>query len=150
MQSAPDAPACPVDRAQLRRWVRAALERDAALTLRFVGEDEGRRLNRSFRGRPHATNVLTFAYEGDAVAPARGTRRARSGPVQGDIVLCLPVVAREAREQGKRVRDHLAHLVVHGVLHAQGWDHENLLEAQRMEAREVQILRRFRIANPYR
>src|SRR5690349_19927623 len=83
VQQGDDAPPCPVDRAQLRRWVRAALECDAALTLRFVGEDEGQRLNRDYRRRNHATNVLTFAYE----------RHAPHDPLQGDIVLCLPVVS---------------------------------------------------------
>ena len=131
----------PVDRAQLRRWSLAALERDAELTLRLVGLAEGRALNAGFRGRDYATNVLTFAYD---AAPAR-----RYDPVRADIVLCLPVVVREARAQRKSVRDHLGHLVVHGVLHAQGMDHEIPAQALRMEARETAILRRFRIADPY-
>jgi probable rRNA maturation factor len=129
----------PVDRSQLRRWAAAALGQDAALTLRFVGSAEGRTLNHEFRGRDYATNVLTFEY------PMMG-----EGPLEADIVICLPVLAKEARAQGKSLRDHLAHLVVHGTLHAQGMDHENDADAQAMESREVEILRRFRIADPYR
>ena len=136
---------CPASRPQLRRWVRAALVRDAALTLRLVGEAEGRALNAQFRGRDYATNVLTFAYD-DGPPGAH----APDGPVQADIVICVPVLEREAREQHKTLRDHLAHLVVHGVLHAQGMDHEDDDEAREMEARETAVLRRFRIADPYR
>lgn len=135
----------PVDRAQLRRWSQAALERDAELTLRLVGLAEGRALNAGFRGRDYATNVLTFAYDGDAPgAPVRDV------PVHADVVLCLPVLVREARAQRKPLRAHLAHLVVHGLLHAQGMDHEDEREAARMEAREREVLRRFRIPDPYR
>jgi probable rRNA maturation factor len=126
---------CPADRPQLRRWALAALAHDAALTLRLVGKAEGRRLNAGFRGKDYATNVLTFAYD----APAGG------GPIEADIVICLPVVASEARGQRKTLREHLAHLVVHGVLHAQGMDHED-----EGDARETEVLRRFRIADPYR
>lgn len=123
-------------RSTLRRWIRLALERDAVITLRFVGAREGRRLNREFRGRDHATNVLTFDY---AQRPA----------VSADIVICVPVVAREARAQGKRLRAHLAHLVIHGTLHAQGYDHQRPRDAAAMEAREVELLARLRIADPY-
>lgn len=135
-----DPGACPADRPQLRRWARAALSRDAVLSLRLVDEAEARSLNAQFRGRDYATNVLTFAYD---EAPA-------DGPVEADIVICLPVVASEARSQRKPMRDHLAHLVVHGVLHAQGLDHENDADAAEMEARETAVLRRFGIADPYR
>lgn len=121
----------------LVRWISAALERDAELTVRFVGAAEARRLNREFRGKDYATNVLTFDY---AHAPA----------VLADIVLCVPVVRREAREQRKAFRDHLAHLVVHGVLHAQGHDHERAVPARKMEARELQILAGLGIRDPYR
>jgi probable rRNA maturation factor len=138
VQLAPGAGECPADRAQLRRWARAALSRDATLALRLVGEREGRALNRDYRGTDHATNVLTFAYGED------------EGMARADVVVCLPVVAREARAQRKSVRDHLAHLIVHGVLHAQGMDHEDERDAAEMEAREVAVLRRFRIADPYR
>jgi probable rRNA maturation factor len=136
-----DAGALPADRAQLRRWVRGALGRDAVLTLRFVGRAEGRALNAQFRGRDYATNVLTFAYD---ESPAPGE------PLSADIVVCMPVVLDEARAQGKSARDHLAHLVVHGTLHAQGHDHEEEDAAREMEALETAILGRFRIADPYR
>ena len=141
VQTGESAGECPADRSQLRRWVRAALSHDAALTLRFVGEAEGRALNAGYRGRDYATNVLTFTYD----PPTDDT-----DPLQADIVICLPVVAREALAQDKSVRDHLAHLVVHGVLHAQGMDHEDDAQAREMEARETEVLRRFRIADPYR
>jgi probable rRNA maturation factor len=143
IQLAPDAGELPADRRQLRRWASAALACDAALTLRLVGAAEARTLNAQFRGRDHATNVLTFAYDDDA------DDATRAAFVQADIVICLPVVAREAGEQGKSVRDHLAHLIVHGVLHAQGMDHDIAAEAQAMEALEIALLRRFGIGNPY-
>ena len=124
-------------RPALRRWATAALERDAQVTLRFVGAREGRTLNRRFRRRDRATNVLTFVYD-DGVSLA------------GDIVLCAPVVAREARAQRKTLRAHYAHLVIHGMLHLQGYDHERDDDAAHMEAREVALLRQLGYANPYR
>ncbi len=132
------------DRQQLRRWVNAALNMASQaqnheaiqLTLRFVDEVEGRSLNRDFRHKDYATNVLTFPYDEPNVLAA-------------DIVLCVPVVAREAREQHKVLKNHFAHLVVHGVLHACGHDHEDKAEAEVMEALEAQILARFGIADPY-
>ena len=124
-------------RSTLVRWVKAAVERDAELTLRFVGAAEARRLNRGFRGRDYATNVLTFDYQHAPV-------------VRADIVLCVPVVRREAREQRKGFREHLAHLVVHGVLHAQGHDHDRASRARRMEALEVRVLAGLGIDDPYR
>jgi probable rRNA maturation factor len=124
-------------RATLARWIRPALERDAEITLRFVGAAEGRRLNRDYRGRDYATDVLTFDY---ADAPA----------IHADIVLCVPVIRREAREQHKKYRDHLAHLVVHGVLHAHGYDHDRAARARRMESREVEILGGLGLPDPYR
>jgi probable rRNA maturation factor len=122
--------------AVLRRWARAALAREAEVTLRYVAEAEGRRLNREFRGRDHATNVLTFVY---------GAR-----PLSGDIVICAPVVAREARSQGKPVAAHHAHLLVHGLLHLVGLDHEREDEARRMEARERRVLAALGFPDPYR
>ncbi len=124
-------------RVTLARWVLAALDSDAELTLRFVDAREGRRLNRDFGRKDHATNVLTFAYQ----APPR---------VRADIVICVPVVRREARTQGKTFRDHLAHLVVHGVLHAQGHDHRTKLQASRMEGRELAVLASLGVRDPYR
>ena len=120
----------------LVRWILATLERDGELTVRFVGAAEARRLNREFRGKDYATNVLTFDYQHAPV-------------VLADIVLCVPVVRREAREQRKVFRDHLAHLVVHGVLHAQGHDHDRAAHAKKMEAREVRVLAELGIADPY-
>ena len=131
-----DAGPLPADRRQLRRWVAAALSSDAELVLRFVGNAEGRELNRQFRGRDKATNVLTFDYE-------------REPLVRADIVICLPVLRAEAAAQSKSERDHLAHLVVHGVLQAHGHVHEDDAEARRMEAMETQLLGRFGIGDPY-
>jgi probable rRNA maturation factor len=113
--------------AALRQWARTATA--VPLTLRIVGVAEGRRLNRVYRKKDHATNVLTFAT--------------------GDIVLCHPVIRREARAQGKSLASHYAHLVVHGCLHLRGYDHENKQDAERMAAREILLLRRLGIANPY-
>ena len=120
----------------LRRFARTALARDARVTLRIVGGREGRALNRRYRGRDYATNVLTFVYdEGVSLA--------------GDIVLCAPVVAKEARARDKRLLAHYAHLVIHGMLHLQGYDHERDVDAARMEAREVDVLRALGYADPY-
>ena len=130
---APDLPA----RATLHRWVKRALESDAEITLRFVGAAEGRRLNRDYRGRDYATNVLTFNYHDPS-------------QVEADIVLCLPVLRREARAATLSLRAHLAHLVIHGVLHAQGYDHQRPREAGRMQRRETELLAGLRIADPYR
>ena len=114
----------------------AALERDARITLRFVDRREGRALNRRYRDRDHATNVLTFVYDGGV-------------SLAGDIVLCAPVVAYEARIQHKRLTAHYAHLVIHGMLHLQGYDHERDDDAVRMEAREITLLRALGYGNPY-
>ena len=125
-------------RAQLRRWIYAVLERDATITLRIVSAKEGRALNRDYRDKDYATNVLTFVY---GATP--------DGAVSGDIVLCAPVIAKEAREQRKELQHHYAHLVTHGTLHLQGYDHEADNDAQVMEQREVALLARLKIANPY-
>jgi probable rRNA maturation factor len=128
--------------AQLKRWLVAALDdggRPARVTLRLVNGTEGRALNRQYRGRDYATNVLTFVYHGQAAQV-----------LEGDIVLCAPVVAREAREQGKSLRDHYAHLTIHGALHLCGMDHQNTREARAMETREAALLARWGIADPYR
>ena len=120
----------------LRRWAKAAQERDCAVTVRFVGEREGQTLNALYRGKDYATNVLTFVYdEGD--------------PLEGDIVLCAPVLRREAKAQGKPLVDHCAHLVVHGMLHLQGYEHDTLRAARAMEARETAILARLGVPDPY-
>ncbi len=136
-------------RAQVRRWVRTAIalakrrrpEREtiaaATFTIRFVDVDEGRALNRTFRGKDDATNVLTFPY-----AAARRQ-------IEADLVICMPVVVAEAGAQRKNVMAHCAHLVVHGALHACGYDHEATADADAMEALERAVLARFHIADPY-
>jgi probable rRNA maturation factor len=121
---------------QLARWARAALRGDAEVTVRIVGTTEGRDLNRTYRGRDYATNVLTFVM-------SEGAQYA------GDLVLCAPVVAKEARAQGKDAIAHYAHLTVHGILHLQGFDHETAREAQEMEKLEARILKRLGYPDPY-
>lgn len=123
----------------LRRWVKAALLGDAIVALRVVDEEEGRTLNRDYRGKDYATNVLTFAY-GSA---------AKGEPPSGDIVICAPVVAREAAEQCITLEAHYAHLAVHGMLHLQGYDHETDAEAVTMEAVESFIMQRLGYDDPY-
>ena len=134
-------------RHQVARWIRASLSAPAQLAVRIVGEDEGRALNRDYRGKDYATNVLTFAYAEGAPPPAPGD--AEMPPIEADLVLCAPVVEREASEQGRSLEAHYAHLLVHGTLHAQGHDHEEPAEAERMEALESSILLRLGFADPY-
>ena len=121
---------------QLRRWASAALVQDASITLRIVGQAEGRRLNREFRGKDYATNVLTFAYP-------------EQHPLAGDIVLCASVVRQEAQAQGLDLLAHYAHLVVHGVLHLQGYDHERAAAAEIMESLESEIVMQLGYPDPY-
>ena len=129
-------------RATLRRWLVRALTRDAVVTLRFVGAAEGRRLNRDFRSRDYATNVLTFAYDD-------GAKPRVNAALEGDIVLCVPVLEREARAAGRTLRAHCAHLVLHGALHLQGYDHEKDKDARVMEALETGLLRDLGYSDPY-
>ncbi len=124
-------------RPQFRRWMKAALQQDAQVTLRVVDEAEGRELNKAYRGKDYATNVLTFVYDD---VPA---------PLCGDVVLCAPVVAREAQEQHKALLAHYAHLVVHAALHLQGYDHEDAREAEAMEALETALMAKLGYADPY-
>ena len=133
--------------ASFRKWVTAALaDRDAPaeMAIRIVGADEGRKLNRTYRGKDYATNVLSFPAE-----LPEGLPEDVELPLLGDLVICAPVVARGAAEQGKRPADHWAHLTVHGTLHLLGWDHEADDEAEAMEAREREILAGLGIADPY-
>lgn len=131
-------------RADLRRWLRAAEPGAARVTVRIVDEDEGRELNRDYRGKDYATNVLTFAYgEGEDMPLPEGL------PLMGDLVLCRQVVEQEAAGQGKTVEAHYAHLCVHGMLHLQGYDHLQDAEAEDMEAREREILAGLGYADPY-
>jgi probable rRNA maturation factor len=130
---------------RLRRWVQRALVmakpiESLELTMRFVGKKEGRALNLAYRNKDYATNVLTFAYD------QTGTQ---SGPVVADVVICTPVLKEQARAQRKQFLDHAAHLVVHGTLHALGYDHETAPEAKEMEELETKILHALGVADPY-
>ncbi len=123
----------------LKNAVQAALFAPASLTLRFVNADEGKTLNRDYRGKDYATNVLTFAYTEDSEAET----------TEADIILCTDVLLQEAEQQQKSLTGHTLHLIVHGVLHAQGYDHEEEEEAAEMEGLETEILATLGIANPY-
>ncbi len=130
-------------RAQVRRWVAAALEHPAVITVRIVDADEAQALNQDYRHKGYVPNVLTFEY-GEI-----GRDESGQAILGGDVVICAPVVEREAREQGKALKDHYAHMTIHGVLHLQGYDHIDPQDADIMESRETAILRRFHIPNPY-
>ena len=124
-------------RHKVARWIRHSLDIDGEITVRIVDDQEGQRLNREFRKKDYATNVLTFDYM-------------QSPVVMADLVLCAPVVAKEAREQGKTLQAYYAHLLVHGTLHAQAWDHETSeVDAEAMEAHEIEIMRKLGYKNPY-
>jgi probable rRNA maturation factor len=127
-----------------------------SMTIRIVGERESRYLNATYRGKDKPTNVLSFPFEGSGLGQSGSGRKGGRAPGSphvpvelGDLAICAPVVAREAREQGKELRAHWAHMVVHGVLHLLGYDHENDRDAEVMESREVNILSQFGYANPY-
>ena len=126
-----------LSRSRVTRWIRHALAVDAEITVRIVDAEEGRKLNREYRKKDYATNVLTFDYQQEPT-------------VMADLVLCAPVVEREAREQNKTLEEHYAHLLVHGTLHAQGWDHETSEEdAEEMEAYETDIMKEMGFEDPY-
>jgi probable rRNA maturation factor len=122
--------------AQFGKWARAALRIDTEVTLRIVDEEEGRALNRDYRGKDYATNVLTFPLMEEPL-------------LMGDIVLCAPVVAAEAKAQNKPLHAHYAHLTVHGILHLHGYDHENEAQAELMESLETEIVTKFGYPDPY-
>lgn len=131
-----------ITRPKIRRWVQAALLAPAELTIRFVDAEEGRSLNRDYREKDYATNVLTFAYN-------EGEELSDDEPTRADIILCTDVLEKEAAEQQKSVEEHTAHLIVHGVLHAQGYDHMDDEEAAEMEDLETEILATLGIGDPY-
>ncbi len=137
VQLASRLPGIPSDRL-FRKWLKAALPVRTELSLRVVNAAEGRRLNAEFRGKDYATNVLTFVYH-----------EPKASMLSGDIVLCAPVVAKEAREQGKPLLAHYAHMTIHGALHLAGMDHEKPREAKAMETREIAILADLGFTNPY-
>jgi len=121
----------------IKKWVKAATHQGGLLTLRFVNAAEGKKLNLAYRNKDKATNVLTFPYESS------------KKNVLADIIFCLPIIQNEAKEQGKTLNAHLAHLIVHGCLHAQAYDHETAKDAKKMESLEVQILEKLGFSNPY-
>jgi probable rRNA maturation factor len=123
-------------RHKVARWLKAALELDAELAVRLVDAEEGQALNRDFRKKDYATNVLTFDYAQEPV-------------VMADLIICAPVIEQEAQEQGKSLEAHYAHMLVHGALHAQGWDHIKKKEAEAMEAREREIMAALGFDDPY-
>jgi probable rRNA maturation factor len=121
----------------IKKWVKASTQLSGLITVRFVNAAEGKKLNSAFRNKDKATNVLTFPYE------------LNKKSVFADVILCLPVVQKEASMQGKAVKSHLAHLIIHGCLHAQGLDHENDEVAKKMESREIRLLKSLGFTNPY-
>jgi probable rRNA maturation factor len=123
--------------AAIKKWVKAAIGLNGLITLRFVNAAEGKKLNFAFRNKDYATNVLTFPYE------------LSKKTLTADIIFCLPVIQKEASEQSKAPKAHLAHLIIHGCLHAQGLDHENAKEAKKMEGKEIALLSTLGFANPY-
>jgi probable rRNA maturation factor len=123
-------------RHKVARWLKAALDTDAEIAVRLVDAEEGQALNRDYRQKDYATNVLTFDYASEPV-------------VMADLIICSPVIEREAQEQGKDLVAHYAHMLVHGALHAQGWDHEDPEEAEAMEAREREVLAALGFGDPY-
>lgn len=123
--------------AVIKKWVKSAVQLNGLITLRFVNAAEGKKLNLAFRNKDYATNVLTFPYE------------LSKKTIAADIIFCLPVVQKEASDQSKAVKAHLAHLIIHGCLHAQGLDHENDKDAKKMEGKEITLLKSLGFTNPY-
>jgi probable rRNA maturation factor len=123
----------------IRPWVKAALQQPAQVVVRLVGSAESKRLNYQYRAQNHATNILTFTLSENTL----------SAELIADLVICMPVLEKEAKKQGKTLEHHFAHLIVHGMLHAQGFDHEDEIDALAMESLEIAILKRLKIQNPY-
>jgi probable rRNA maturation factor len=123
--------------ALIKKWVKSTGPQSGLITLRFVNAAEGKKLNASYRKKDYATNVLTFPYEHSQTQ------------LIADIIFCLPIIQKEAKNQGKTLKAHLAHLIIHGCLHAQGLDHESDQEAKKMEALEIKLLKTLGFANPY-
>jgi len=128
-----------ITKRKVGNWIKKALQEDATITVRFVGQTESRKLNSNYRNKDYATNILTFPYE------------LQNGidHLSADLVICLPVLEKEAKQQKKTLEQHLTHLIVHGTLHAQGFDHEDEVEAEAMEQLEISILKKLKQANPY-
>lgn len=124
---------------KIRPWVKASLQQDSLILIRLVGLAESKRLNRDYREQDHSTNILTFTLTEDIP----------SSRLMADLILCMPIIEKEAKIQDKTIENHIAHLIVHGVLHAQGFDHEDEIDALAMESLEISILKRLKIKNPY-
>ncbi len=127
-----------ITKRKVARWIRQALQQDANITVRFVGNTESKKLNATYRSKDYATNILTFPYQFDS-----------QSELMADLVICLPVLKKEALIQKKSIEQHLIHLIIHGTLHAQGFDHEDEIEAEAMETLEVSILKKLKQPNPY-
>ena len=130
-------------RVQFRRWIKIALQRNVQMTLRIVDEAEGRELNRNYRGKDYATNVLTFVYDDEELLTGDADL------IYGDVIICAPVVAKEVRGQRKELWAHYAHLAIHAALHLQGYDHENAADAAAMETLETSLMLRLSCPDPY-
>lgn len=128
-----------ITKRKVGNWIKKALQENATITVRFIGQAESKKLNAIYRNKDYATNILTFPYE------------LQNGidQLSADLVICLPVLEKEARQQNKTLEQHLIHLIVHGTLHAQGFDHEDEVEAEAMEQLEISILKKLKQANPY-
>ncbi len=128
-----------ITKRKVGNWIKKALQENATITVRFVGQSESKKLNANYRNKDYATNILTFPYE------------LQNGidHLSADLVICLPVLKKEAKQQKKTFEQHLIHLIVHGTLHAQGFDHEDEVEAEAMEQLEISILKKLKQANPY-
>ena len=128
-----------INKRKVSNWIKKALQQDARMTVRFVGNAESKKLNGTYRHKDYATNILTFPYDIDPDTNA----------LNADLVICLPVLKKEALTQKKSIEQHLIHLIIHGTLHAQGFDHEDEVEAEAMEELEIKILKSLKQANPY-